>query len=170
MAASVRAWKKTYPNLKESTVCEFKKRNEAKLKNTSRKDVSPNKKLANNMRGQPNFTWSKTQHKGGVVDMQTALGTTKALVKRYPLLEKENLIIRASWGKSLFHRVGFVLRSKDYNKSANSRKSAKKIRIEISLPNCQLHGEVPDTTIANYQFRSDPFELHPDFFKYNRKG
>ena len=70
MAASVRAWKKTYPNLKESTVCEFKKRNEAKLKNTSREDVSPNKKLANNMRGQPNFTWSKTQHKGGVVDTQ----------------------------------------------------------------------------------------------------
>ena len=36
VAASVGAWKKTYPNLNESTVRGFKKRYEAKLKKASR--------------------------------------------------------------------------------------------------------------------------------------
>ena len=41
--------------------------------------------------------------------------------------------------------------------------------MEILPPNYQLRGEVPDTTSANYQLRSDIFEIRPDFFKYNGK-
>ena len=59
VAASVRAWKKTYPNLNESTVRGFKKRYEAKLKEASRKNVSPKKKLANKMRGHPTLCGQK---------------------------------------------------------------------------------------------------------------
>ena len=33
-----------------------------------------------------------TRYKGGVANMQTTLVTAKALVKRYPLLERENLV------------------------------------------------------------------------------
>ena len=51
VAASVIAWKKTYSNLNKSTVRGFKKRYEAKLKETRHKNVSPKKKLANNMPG-----------------------------------------------------------------------------------------------------------------------
>ena len=53
-----------------------------------------------------------TRCKGGVVNTQTALATAKALVKRYPLLEKENLVLGAPLAKSLFRRMGFVLRWK----------------------------------------------------------
>ena len=128
VAASVRAWKKTYPNINKSTMRGFEKRYEAKLKEESDENVSPKKKLANKMRGRPTLLGQKldtkvvqkfltaTRYKGGVVNTQTALATAKAPVKRYPLLEKENL---APWAKSLFRRIGFVLR-----KSANSRRSA----------------------------------------------
>ena len=64
---------------------------------------------------------------------------------------------------------GFSSAPKYYHKSANSRRSAKRSQIEISPPNFQLRGEVPDTTVANYQLRSDTFEIRPDFFKYNGK-
>ena len=53
VTATVRAWKKTYPNLNKSTVRGFKKHYEAKLKEASRKNVSPKKELANKMRGHP---------------------------------------------------------------------------------------------------------------------
>ena len=123
VAASVRAWKKTYPNLNKNTVRGFKKRYEAKLKEASRKNVSPKKKLANKMRGRPTLLGQKrdtlvqkflraTRYKDGVVNTQTALATAKALVKRYPLLEKENLVLGAPLAKSLFRRMGFVLRWK----------------------------------------------------------
>ena len=36
-----------------------------------------------------------TRYKDGVVNTQTTLATAKALVKRYPLLEKENLVLGA---------------------------------------------------------------------------
>ena len=39
VAASVRAWKTTYPNLNESTMHGFKKRYEAKLKEVTRTNV-----------------------------------------------------------------------------------------------------------------------------------
>ena len=120
MVASVRAWKKTYPNLNESTVRGFKKRYGAQLKEASCKNVSPKKKLVNKMRGRPTFLGQKldtlvqkflraTRYEGGVVNTQTALATAKALVKRYPLLEQENLALGAPWARSLFRRMGFVL-------------------------------------------------------------
>ena len=95
MAASVGAWNKTYPNLNESTVCGFKKRYKAKLKQASYKNVSPKKKLANKMRGRPTLLSQKldtllqkflraARYKDEVVNTQTALATAKALVKRYP--------------------------------------------------------------------------------------
>ena len=68
------------------------------------------------------------------MDMQTALATTKALVKRYPLLENENLVLGAPWAKTILP-YGFFSVWKDYRKSANSRR-----RAEISTPNCQLRG------------------------------
>ena len=59
IAASARARKKTYPNLNESTVRGFKKRYEDKLKEASRRDVSPKKKLANKMRERPTLLGQK---------------------------------------------------------------------------------------------------------------
>ena len=100
-----------------------KNRYKTKLKEASRKNVSPKKKLPNKMHGRPTLLGQKldtlvqkllraTGYKGGVVNKQTALATAKALVKGYPLLEKENLVLGAPWTKSLFNCMGFVLRPK----------------------------------------------------------
>ena len=64
-------------------------------------------KLANKMRAHPALLGQKlntlvkkflraTRYKDGVVNTQTALATIKALVKTYPLLEKENLVLCAT--------------------------------------------------------------------------
>ena len=132
------------------------------------------------MRGRPTLLGQKldtlvqkflraTNYKGGVVNTQTALATGKALVKRYPSLGKENLVFGAPWAKSLFHHMGFVLRRKTNAKVLIPEGARKKSRIEISPPNCQLRGEEPDTTIANYQFQSGTFKIRPNFFKCNGK-
>ena len=180
VAASVITWKKIYPNLNGSTMRGFKKLYEAKLKEASHRIVSPKKKLANKMRERPTLLAPKldtfvqkflraTRYKGGVVNTETALANAKALVKRYSLLEKENLVLGAPWVKRSILPYGFCSAPKDYRKSTNSRRSAKRSQIEISPPNGQLCGEVPDSTIANYQLRSDTTEIRPDFFKYNGK-
>ena len=116
------------------------------------------------MRGRPTLLGQKldtlvqkflraTRYKDRVVNTQTALATAKVLVKRYPLPEKENLVLGAPWAKSRF------------GQSADSRRIARRTRIEISPGNFQLRGEVPDATIANYQLWSDTLEIRPDFFK-----
>ena len=90
VATSVRAWEKTYPNLNGNTVRGFKKRYEAKPKEASHKNVSPEKKLANKMRGRPTLLGQKldtlvqkflraTRYKDGIGNTQTALATAKAL-------------------------------------------------------------------------------------------
>ena len=113
--------KKTYPNLNESTVHGFRKRCEAKIKDAHRKKKSPKKVIVNKLRGRPCLLGDKidplvqnylkaTIYKGGVVNFLVAIATTKALLKRYPRLEKENLKIERSWAQSLFRSMGFVHR------------------------------------------------------------
>ena len=53
-----------------------------------------------------------TRYKGGVMNTQIAIATAKALARGYTLLEKENLVLSTLWAKSLFCRMGFVLRRK----------------------------------------------------------
>ena len=79
VATSVITWKKNYPNLNGSTMRGFKKRCEVKLKEASRKNVSPKKKLANKMCERPTLLAQKpdtfvqkfqraTRYKGAVVN------------------------------------------------------------------------------------------------------
>ena len=106
-------WKKTYPNLNESTVCGFRKRYGAQIKDMHRKKKSPKKVIINKLRGRPCLLGDKinpfvqnylkaTRYKGGDVNSLVAIATAKALLKRYPPLEKENLKIERSWAQSLF--------------------------------------------------------------------
>ena len=162
VAASVIAWKNTYPNLNESTVRGFKKRYEAKLKETSRKNVSP-KKLANKMRGRPTLLCEKLytlvqkflraiRYKGRVVNTQTALATAKALVKIKPLLEKENLALVAPWTKSLFCPMGFVLRRKTTAKVLNPEGALKgaKLKFHHQIVNYVEKYRRPSSLIINF--------------------
>ena len=49
-----------------------------------------------------------TRYKGEAVNSLVAIATAKALLKRYPRLEKGNLNIERSWAQSLLRRMGFV--------------------------------------------------------------
>ena len=163
VATSVRAWKKTYPNLNESTVLGFKKRYEGKLKEASRKNVSPKKKLANKMLGSPTLLGQNhdvlvqkflraTRYKGGVMNMQTVLATPKALVKRYPLLEKENLILGAPYAKSLFCRMDFVLRRKTTAKVLVPEGALKEAELKFhhQIVNYMERYQMPLSLIINF--------------------
>ena len=115
-------------------------KNVTKLKAASRKNVSPKKKLADKMRGRPTLLGPKldtlaqkflraTRYKGRIVNTQTTLAIAKTLVKRYPLLEKENLILGAPWAKSLFHHMGFDLRRKTSAKVLNPEGTQKEAEL-----------------------------------------
>ena len=126
-SSATRKWNKTYPNLNETTVCGFRKGYEAQIKDAHRKKKSPKTVILNNLRGRPcllgdtinllvqNYL-KATRYKGGVVNSLLAIATAKALLKRYPRLEKENLKIERSWAQSLFRRMGFVRRIKTTGK------------------------------------------------------
>ena len=160
---SGRAWRKTYPNVNESTVRRCKKRYKTKLKEASRKNVSPKKKLPNKMHGRPTLLGQKldtlvqkflraTGYKGGVVNKQTALATAKALVKRYPLFEKENLVLGAPWAKSLFNCMGFVLRRKTTAKVLIPEGALKEAELKFhhQIANYVEKYQIPPSLIINF--------------------
>ena len=126
-SSATKKWKKTYPNLNESTVRGFRKRYEAQIKDAHRKKKSSKKVIANKLRGRPCLLGDKidplvknyleaTRYKGGVVNSLVGTATAKALPKQYPRLEKENLKIERSLAQSLFRRMGFVHRIKTTGK------------------------------------------------------
>ena len=97
-SSTTRTWKKTYPNLNESTVRGFRKRYEAQIKDAHRKKKSPKKVIVNKLRGRPCLLGDKidplvqnylkaTRYKRGVVNSLVAIATAKALLKQYPRLE-----------------------------------------------------------------------------------
>ena len=99
-SSATRKWKKTYPNLSESTVCGFRKRYEAQIKDAHRRKKSPKKVIVKKLRARPCLLGDKidlfvqnyvkaTRYKGGVANSLVAITTAKALLKRYPCLGKE---------------------------------------------------------------------------------
>lgn len=163
IASTVRSWKKTYPNLNESTVRGFKKRYETQIKDASRKNKSPKKVIVNKLRGRPCLLGDKmdplvqkylkaTRYKGGVVNTMMAIATAKALVKRYPLLEKDNVEIGRSWAQSLFRRLGFVRRTKTTGKvriPVGAQKEAE-LKFLHQIVNYVEKYRIPSSLIINF--------------------
>ena len=102
VAISVRAWKKSNPNLKHSKALCVNLKNLTNL--NSKKQAArmhhPKRTLGNKMRWRPTLLAQKlntlvqkfvraTRYKDGVVNTQAALATAKAIVKRYPFLKRE---------------------------------------------------------------------------------
>ena len=126
-------------------------------------NVSPKKKLANKMLGRPTLLGQNhdvlvqkflraTRYKGGVMNMQTVLATAKALVKRYPLLEKENLILGAPYAKSLFCRMDFVLRRKTTAKVLVPEGALKEAELKFhhQIVNYMERYQIPLSLIINF--------------------
>ena len=93
-----------------------------------------------------------TGYKGGVVNKQTALATAKALVKGYPLLEKENLVLGAPWTKSLFNCMGFVLRPKTTAKVLIPEGALKEAELKFhhQIVNYMERYQIPLSLIINF--------------------
>ena len=135
MASEVRRQKKIYPHIIESTVRGFKKRYETQIKDEIRKKKSwKTVVIVNKLRGHPCLLGNKidplvqkylkaTRYKGGVVNTKVAIATAKALIKRYPLLEKDHLELGKCWAQSIFHRLGFVRRMETTSKVKSGLKN-----------------------------------------------
>ena len=144
-ASTTRKWKKTYPNLNESTVRGFKKRYEAHINDADRKKKSPKKVIVNKLQGRPCLLCDKihplvqnylkaTRHKGGVVNSLVEIATAKALLKRYPRLEKEDLKVGRSWAQSLLTH-GLCSSYENHWKGAHSGRCSKGSRAKIFTSN-----------------------------------
>ena len=132
--SATRKWNKTYPNLNETTIRGCRKGYKAQIKDVHRKKKSPKKVIVNNLRGRPCLLGDKinplvpnylkaTLYKGGVVNSLLAIATAKALLNRYPRLEKENLKIERSWTQSLFLTYGLCSPYQNYWEGTTGRGS-----------------------------------------------
>lgn len=121
VASAVKKWKARHPYINESTIRGFRKRYEVQIKTAALQKISPKKSLINKRRGRPRLLGDKlddlvqrflkaTRYKGGIVNTTVAIATATALVNRYPLLEKDNILLSRAWAQSLFRRMGFTKR------------------------------------------------------------
>ena len=162
-SSATRKWKTTYPNLNESTVRGFRKRYETQINDARCKNKSPQKVIVNKLRGRPCLLGDKidqlvqnylkaTRYKGGVVNSLVATATAKALLKRYPRLEKGSLKIERSWAQSLFRRMGFVRRIKTTGKvhiPAGAQKEAE-LKFLNQIVNQVEKYQIPPSLIINF--------------------
>ena len=93
---------------------------------------------------------SATRYKVIVVNTQTALATAKALVKK--LLENKNLVLGAPWEKSLFRRVGFLLRQKTTTKVLIPEGALKEAELKChhQIVNYVVKCQIPASLIINF--------------------
>ena len=93
-----------------------------------------------------------TRYKGGVVNSTIAIATAKALTKRYPLLEKDNIILGKPWAKSLFKRMGFVKRRATTGKvtiPVGAQKEAE-FRFMNQIVNQVEKHQIPPSLVINF--------------------
>ena len=128
VAAAVRKFKKTFPNLNESTVRTFRKKVEAELKSAVKEKREITKAIAkySSPTGRPlmlgqldsmvqTYLLAQSQ-RGCVINASIANATAHALIKRHPQCIGNIDLESSFWAKSLFHRMGFVRRRKTSSK------------------------------------------------------
>ena len=88
----------------------FKKQYESQMKKASQQNRSPKEVLVNKLRGRLCLLGNQctlvqkylkvTRYRGGIVNITVALAKAKALVERYPLLEKDKIVIGKPWAQT----------------------------------------------------------------------
>ena len=93
-----------------------------------------------------------TRCKGGVVNSLVAIATAKALLKRYPRLEKENLKIGRSWAQGLFQCTGFVCGIKTTGKVHFPVRTQKEAELKLlhQIVNQVEKYQIPPSLIINF--------------------
>ena len=174
-SSATKKWKKTYPNLNESTVRGFRKHYAAQIKDAHHKKKSPKKVIVNKLRGRACLLGDKidplvqnylkaTRYKRGIVNSLVAIVTAKGLLKRYPGLEKENLKIERSWAQSLLRRMGFVRRIKTTGKVHIPVRAQKEAELKFlhQIVNQVEKYQIPPSLIIDFD------QTHPNMCKFHR--
>lgn len=163
VASAVKKWKCHHPSVNESTVRGFRKRYEAQLKTAALRKVFPKKSLINKRRGRPRMLGDKlddlvqrflkaTRYKRGIVNTTVAIATATALVNRYPLLEKDDIILSRAWAQSLFRRMGFTKRRATTGKITIPSGAQKEAELKFmhQLVNQVEKYNIPPSLIINF--------------------
>ena len=120
-SSTLRNFKNTFPNLKESTVRSIRQKYEEELRQSLKEKRDPTKSLTPTQRGRPLMLGKidlmvqdylrAVRRRGGVVNKSVAISVVKALIKRHPESQLGHIDLdNATWARSLFHRMKFVRR------------------------------------------------------------
>ena len=120
-SSTLRNFKNTFPNLKESTVRSIRQKYEEELRQSLKEKRDPTKSLTPAQRGRPLMLGKidlmvqdylrAVRRRGGVVNKSVAISVVKALIKRHPESQLDHIDLdNATWARSLFHRMKFVRR------------------------------------------------------------
>ena len=93
-----------------------------------------------------------TRYKGGIVNTTVAIATARALVKRYPLLEKDIIVIGKPWAQSIFRRMGFVRRRKTTGKVSIPTGAQKEAELKFlhQIVSHVENNQIPPSLIINF--------------------
>ena len=140
----------------------FRKRYESQIKEASENKRSPKKVIINKLRGRPCLLCSKidplvqkylklTRYKGGIVNTTVAITTARALVKRFPLLEKD-IVIGKPWAQSIFLHMGFVRRRKTTGKVLIPTRAQKEAELKFlhQIVGHVENNQIPPSLIINF--------------------
>ena len=172
-AATVRKFRQRFPALNESTSWTFRSRVEADLKAAKSKGISPKKAI-------PRYR-IKTRRpllladlnsmiqryilgasiRAAVITRAGAVSAAKALLKNYPIVVRNIDLDSSSRAKSLFTRMGFVLKKFTSAKVDIPDKARKEIEYQYhcEIVSKVIHFRIPKTLVTNLD--QAPFPMIP---------
>ena len=159
--ATVRKFKSDFPKLKESTVCDFKRKYEEKLKISKKKGENIST-LVTEKRGRPLLLGKLDEmvqkyikaasNRGAVISRSMASATAKALLVRYldivGMIDVEN----SSWAKTLFQRMGYSRRKATTAKlelPPRTRKEVELVFYHQIIEKVEKH-KIPESITLNF--------------------
>ena len=162
-AATVRKFRQRFPALNESTARTFRSRVEADLKAAKSKGISPKKAISRYgiKTGRPMLLPDLdsmvqryilgASNRGAVITRAGAVSAAKALLKKYPNVVGNIDLDSSSWAKSLFTRMGFVLRKFTSAKVGIPDKARKEIKYQYhyEIVSKVERFKIPKTLVIN---------------------
>ena len=162
-AAAVRNFRKEFPNIKESSVREFRKRYEQKIKEEKKKNLPSSKEISKyqTKTGRPLLLGKfdamvqeyiqSMSNRGASITWSIANSAAGALIKKYPGVVGDIDLDSSSWAQSLFRRMGFTRRRKTTSKVDIPEAARKEIEYLFlyEIVNKVEKYKIPDSLVIN---------------------
>lgn len=162
--SAVRRFRKQFPNIKESTVRDFKKKYERLIQEAKKRNVEPPKMIEkySSKTGRP-LLLGKFDHmvqtyiegmsnRGAVITWSIANAAAKALIRKYPNIIGDINLESSYWAQSLFRRMGFCRRRKTCAKidlPESARKEIEYLFLYEIVSKVEKY-TIPDCLIINF--------------------